>query len=174
MAGATYDLIERDGVRKLFESMHFKHRRLSAIGPQHQKTIEWRMRVHCVLARTDLFDKIGLFDEEMLSTREHIDFCLLVKAAGGTIWCEPASVIAYVPTDNLEDSDVEYYKFRWSEPNKVSTLAHFEKKWNVKLHAYHYGIAKGSWKEPSRPSKSVCRRCKRFLRALHRGAYQCQ
>lgn len=38
---------------------------------------------HCVLVRTAAFDSIGPLDEGLLSSREHLDLCLQVRANGG-------------------------------------------------------------------------------------------
>jgi GT2 family glycosyltransferase len=70
---------------------------------------------HCVLARRSIFDELGPFDEGMLNTREHLDFCLGVVKAGGTIWFEPDSVVTYVPGPPFRWFDVPFYMLRWSD-----------------------------------------------------------
>ena len=33
---------------------------------------------HCLMVRADIFDRIGAFDESMLTVLENLDFCLAV------------------------------------------------------------------------------------------------
>ncbi len=86
---------------------------------------------HCMLVQTKLFQKIGQLDEKLLSTREHIDFCLTVTQAGGKIYCEPDSVVTYVPSFTLDYGDIPYFMLRWSDAWELASLDHFMKKWNV-------------------------------------------
>ena len=37
---------------------------------------------HCVLVRTQLFDEIGPLDEDLRSTSEHMDLCMLARGIG--------------------------------------------------------------------------------------------
>ena len=61
---------------------------------------------HCMLVRTDVFRRLGGLDENMLSTRENIDFCLAVSRAGESVYLEPRSRITYLPPDPLRLYDV--------------------------------------------------------------------
>lgn len=87
---------------------------------------------HCALARRDVFERVGNLDEALLTTREHLDFCLRVLGAGGTIYFEPTSVITYRTPPPLQVSDLPYFSLRWSDNWTASTLRHFAKKWGIK------------------------------------------
>jgi GT2 family glycosyltransferase len=86
---------------------------------------------HCVLVRTDIFEKIGLLDEGLLSTREHIDFCMTVLEADGTVYCEPKSVVTYVPGLTFNWADLSFFLLRWSDAWEIASLEHFCQKWNL-------------------------------------------
>ena len=86
---------------------------------------------HCMLVRRSLFDRIGPLDENLLSTREHIDFCLTVAQVGGTVYCEPASVVTYVPEVLYRWSDLAFFMLRWSNEWEVRSLKYFRKKWDL-------------------------------------------
>ena len=88
-------------------------------------------KLNCLLVRRDVFDAIGLLDEKLLSTREHIDFSLSVTNVGKKIFCEPASVATYVPNLELEWSDLAYFMLRWSDAWETASLEHFISKWNL-------------------------------------------
>lgn len=117
--------------RKVHEKHYFVNRLVADLKDQlHRKQCELA-EFHCVLVRTDIFNIIGKLDEKLLSTREHIDFCLTVNNAGRDIYCEPDSVVTYVPAKNLALSDLTYFQLRWSDRWELISLEHFAKKWNV-------------------------------------------
>jgi GT2 family glycosyltransferase len=97
---------------------------------------------HCMLVRRDVFDRLGPLDENMMTTREHVDFCMAVRRAGGSIYFEPRSAISYVPadTDTLEWYDLRYHLFRWNDARTLATIRHFERKWDVKVESYRPDI----------------------------------
>ncbi|MGL5082879.1 MAG: glycosyltransferase family 2 protein [Microcoleaceae cyanobacterium] len=117
--------------RKVHEKHYFVNRPVADIEDQlHRRQCEFA-EFHCMLVKTDIFKTIGQLDEKLLSTREHIDFCLTVTNAGGKIYCEPESVVTYVPGCNLEYGDVSYFMLRWSDAWEVASLEHFVQKWDV-------------------------------------------
>lgn len=90
---------------------------------------------HCVLARRDIFDVIGPLDEKLLSTKEHIDFSMSVKAVGEKVVFEPSSVVTYVfPIRDrpLELADWPFFALRWSDSYGRRSLEHFIAKWHLK------------------------------------------
>lgn len=86
---------------------------------------------HCALVRTDAFAKVGAMDEALLSTREHLDFCLRVLGAGGEVWFEPESVVTYASPPPIDWHDVAYFSLRWSDRWTRDTVAHFASKWGI-------------------------------------------
>ncbi|HEX6138668.1 MAG TPA: glycosyltransferase [Casimicrobiaceae bacterium] len=86
---------------------------------------------HCMLVRTEVFRRLGGLDENLLSTRENIDFCLAVRQTGGKILLEPRSRITYLPPNPLKLSDVPYFALRWSDLWDLSSFHHLRDKWNL-------------------------------------------
>jgi GT2 family glycosyltransferase len=129
-----YTEIQADGTakRKVHEKHYFVNRPVAEVKDQlGRKQCEFA-EFHCMLVRTDIFEQIGLLDEALLSTREHIDFCLSVTNAGGTIYCEPASMVTYVPGLNILDmTELSFFMLRWSDEWEISSLAHFSQKWDL-------------------------------------------
>jgi cellulose synthase/poly-beta-1,6-N-acetylglucosamine synthase-like glycosyltransferase len=91
---------------------------------------------HCMLVRAEALERVGPFDEALLSTREHEDFCLAVRDRGGEVWFEPASVVTYLPPPRrprtnhvfgppLRPSDVPFYALRWSELWNTRSIDYF-------------------------------------------------
>ena len=90
---------------------------------------------HCVLVRKDVFAKTGPLDEGLLSTKEHIDFSMAVRAAGEEVWFEPASVITYVfpcRARPLNREDWPFFALRWSTEYGSRSLKHFIAKWRLR------------------------------------------
>lgn len=128
-----YEEAQEDGsiTRKVHEKHYFVNRPVAEIQDQlHRKQCEFA-EFHCMLVKTDIFQTIGLLDEKFLSTREHIDFCMSVTNAGGTIYCEPDSVVTYVPELPLNWADISFFLLRWSDAWELSSLEHFQQKWDL-------------------------------------------
>jgi GT2 family glycosyltransferase len=62
--------------RKVHEKHYFVNRPVAEIKDKLQRRECEFAEFHCLLVRTAIFEKIGLLDEKLLSTREHIDFSL--------------------------------------------------------------------------------------------------
>jgi hypothetical protein len=86
---------------------------------------------HAVLVRMDAFERIGTFDEQLLSTAQHTDFCLRVQAAGGAVCLEPASHVTHVPPPPFEAMDLKYFQLRWSDAWNRHSIDHFRQKWSL-------------------------------------------
>jgi GT2 family glycosyltransferase len=117
--------------RKVHEKHYFVNRLLSEVQDKLKRRECEFAEFHCMLVRKDIFDTIGLLDEQLLSTREHIDFSMSVTNAGGKIYCEPESVTTYVPDTGFEWSDLTYFMLRWSDAWEVASLEHFMQKWDL-------------------------------------------
>jgi GT2 family glycosyltransferase len=122
--------------RKVHEKHYFVNRPVAEVQDQLQRQQCEFAEFHCMLVRTDVFAKTGLLDEGLLSTREHIDFCLTVTQSGGTVYCEPASVVTYVPDIIFRPSDLTYFMLRWSDEWEVNSLEYFRTKWNLTQDKY--------------------------------------
>ncbi len=97
---------------------------------------------HCMLVRTEAIERVGPFDEALLSAREHEDFCLRVHAHGGEVWFEPDSVVTYLPPARrpqmaqvagppLRSSDLPFFALRWSEHWNERSTEHFRRKYGL-------------------------------------------
>jgi glycosyltransferase involved in cell wall biosynthesis len=117
--------------RRVRERMYFPGRKVADVRAELRRQECRLAEFHCMLARRSLFDQIGPFDEGMLNTREHLDFCLEVHRAGGTVWFEPDSVVTYVPGPPFALRDVGFYMLRWSDDWERRSLMHFAQKWDL-------------------------------------------
>lgn len=104
---------------------------VDALGPGLRRSRIGIAEYHCVLVRTDFLREIGGLDNEMLSTREHLDLCLEAKTRGREIWLEPGSVVTYLYDGTMRLSDVYYYMLRWSDDWERRSLERFNRKWGL-------------------------------------------
>jgi GT2 family glycosyltransferase len=129
-----YTQTKEDGTlkRKVHEKHYFVNRPVADVQDQLVRQQCEFAEFHCMLVRTAIFEEIGLLDEALLSTREHIDFCMSVTNTGRTVFCEPASVVTYVPGLNKFDpTELAFFMLRWSDAWEISSLEYFSKKWDL-------------------------------------------
>jgi GT2 family glycosyltransferase len=94
---------------------------------------------HCVLVQRAALQAVGGFDEQMLATRETIDFSMQILERGGVVMFEPSSIVTYLfPTraTPIEGTDLAFFAVRWSPEWQRKSLAHFAAKWGLKSDGY--------------------------------------
>ena len=147
------------GKRHLREKMYKQGQKLPEIRAKLQRTPTELAEFHCVLVRTEIFDKIGCLDEKMLNTKEHLDFCMTVAQAGGTVYFEPDSLATYVPGSPSDLTDVHFYMLRWSDGWTKASLEHLRQKWNLSLDGYFKNKYKNlGWRRRDTLIKPLSRR----------------
>ncbi len=131
MAGGEASIREENGRRRLHEKHRLCDQLVTDVRNQLRREPCELIEFHTMFARHDVLLQIGLLDEGMISTREHVDVCLAVREIGGTVWFEPDAVVTNVPAQTFAWSDLPYYLLRWSDAWGQATLRHFEQKRNL-------------------------------------------
>jgi GT2 family glycosyltransferase len=121
--------------RRLREKMYKQGTRVEAVRDQLQRQKTELAEFHCVLVRTEIFKQVGLLDEAFLNTKEHLDFCMTIMQAGGTVYFEPACLVTYVP-ESPGWTDLHYYMLRWSDAWQLASLHRLRDKWNLAEDGY--------------------------------------
>lgn len=134
-AGGEAEIVveERDAQVKRYirARLHQRGRRLKDVQRKLHRQPTGLGEFHCMLVRTAVFEQIGLLDEALMNTKEHVDFCMNVAQAGGSLYLEPASVVTYVPGSLLDWSDFHFYMLRWSDAWGISSHKRLQDKWNL-------------------------------------------
>ncbi|MBW4618782.1 MAG: glycosyltransferase [Cyanosarcina radialis HA8281-LM2] len=130
-AGECHIVTDVNGKRHLREKMYKQGQQVSEVGSQLQRTQTELTEFHLMLATKEICDRVGGFDEGMLNTKEHLDFCMMVTEAGETIYFEPASIATYVPGPPLERTDLHFFMLRWSDAWTLGSLNRLQEKWNL-------------------------------------------
>jgi GT2 family glycosyltransferase len=131
MVGGTAHIELRDSGRSLAERHHLPGGRLEEVQPRLQRSQTELVEFHCLLARTEIFQRLGPLDARLLSDFEHIDLCLAVREAGGSIYIEPEALVNWVAPPPLAWSDLPYFMLRWSDAWNRASLQHFRAKWHL-------------------------------------------
>jgi GT2 family glycosyltransferase len=166
VAGGEACIREMQGYRHLHEKHRFCDQRVTDVRPQMRREASEIAEFHCMLVRREVFDRLGALDEALRGTREHLDLCLMVREAGGSVWFEPDAVVTFAPDStwpvvppSFEWTDIPFYLLRWSEAWTQASLRHFEKKWNLETS----GQLANNWLLPQRRIP-----LRRFRERLHR------
>jgi GT2 family glycosyltransferase len=138
MSGGTLHLKQFGDRQVLYDEHRSADLPLGNVRDQlHRGTCDF-VEFHCMLLRTDLFDRIGPLDEQLLSHHEHIDVGWAARQAGGAVYIEPASIVTYLPPPPFVASDLPYFMLRWNDDWAHSTIDHFKRKWGVDA-TRHFG-----------------------------------
>lgn len=134
--GESHIWTDKLGRRRLREKMYRQGQQVNEVRAHLKRQATELAEFHCVLVRRSIFEQIGSLDEAMMNTKEHLDFCMSVRQAGGSVYFEPDSVVTYVPGPRLKLSDVHFYMLRWSNAWTLSSLHRLQKKWDLAEDAY--------------------------------------
>lgn len=134
--GQSHIWTDKLGRRRLRERMIKQGKQVAEVRQQLQRVQTELAEFHCVLIRKAIFEQIGPLDEKILCTKEHLDFCISVNAAGGKVYFEPNATVTYVPGPPLKLSDMHFYMLRWSDEWTLKSLEHLREKWNLAEDAY--------------------------------------
>lgn len=141
MAGGIAHIEGRERDRHLKEGHFHSHASRAGVAGQLTRTPTELLEFHCLLVRTDVFHSLGRLDTRLLSVHEHVDLCLNVRAAGWSVYMEPASVVRYSFEGRLRPSDLPYIALRWSDDWTARTLEAFRQKWAISANDPSLGYA---------------------------------
>ncbi|BAZ09040.1 putative glycosyl transferase [Calothrix sp. NIES-4071] len=134
--GETHVVVDATGRRRLREKMYKQGHKVADVLAKMERKQTELCEFHCMFVRTQIFERVGMFDEGMLNTKEHLDFCMNVIQAGETVYFEPKSIITYVPGPPLEWTDIHFYMLRWSDAWELRSLGRLREKWNLAEDGY--------------------------------------
>jgi GT2 family glycosyltransferase len=134
--GESHVWEDKLGQRRMREKMYDQGKTVGQVRDRLSRTQTELAEFHCVLVRTAIFEQIHQLDEQMINTKEHLDFCMTVQQAGGTVYFEPDSLVTYLPGRPQNFGDVHYYMLRWSNAWTLDSLNHFRQKWNLMEDSY--------------------------------------
>jgi GT2 family glycosyltransferase len=130
-AGASLRIID-NGTRRLEEKHRHVNRRVVEVRRELCREPIDLVEFHCMLVRTHIFNRTGLLDEKLFSFLDHVDFCLAVRQAGGTVYFEPDAVVTHLAPPPFAWIDLPYFLLRWSNAWLRPSVCHFARKHEVR------------------------------------------
>ena len=130
-AGATIELLIDGGTRRLHTHRPHTNRPFAEVGPDIQSRFVDLLEFHATLVRMDVFRQVGGGDEQLTSSRDHLDFCMRVAGAGGRIYLEAKSVVTHLLGPPFRWTDYPFYLLRWCDAWNTESLDHFHRKWDL-------------------------------------------
>ncbi|MDJ0842744.1 glycosyltransferase family 2 protein [Crocosphaera sp.] len=127
----TFKFKEKNNQRWLVEKRPYMRLPLSKVQDKLKRETTQIVEFHCMLARTELFEQIGLLDEKFMTLAQETDICLTLFNMNKPVYFEPDSIVSYVPPKTLSLSDLPYFFFRWSNTWGKISLEHLQEKWNL-------------------------------------------
>jgi GT2 family glycosyltransferase len=118
-AGCNFEVVTRDGSRRLEHSIEYVDIRRRRIG---------YAETHCMLVDLDQLTTSDLCDEVEPSD---VDLGLTLRSKGCTAVIEPRSVITYAAPPPNEVRDIEHSLDRWSLDRWCQSHERFVAKWNL-------------------------------------------
>ena len=144
--------------RHIIEKIHLQGARVDDVRGELDRRKTGLAEFHCMMVRTETLERIGRLDEHLLNTKEHVDLCLTVTEAGGSIYFEPASVVTYVPVP-LTWRDVPFYMLRWSDAWEAASLRRLGDKWRLTEDQYFKNRSERlGWRRRNYMVKPISRR----------------
>lgn len=158
-AGGFLSFQGPQGSQDLVQDNRYGHRHRSEMPADLERLEVDYVEFHCVLVRASAFDAIGPLDEALLSTREHLDLCLQVTAAGGKVWSELTSWVTYDHPPPITPGDLPFFMMRWSEEWNSASVRHFIAKYGLSQdYLVRVGGPRARRQVAYEPVKSLARR----------------
>ncbi len=132
--------------RRLHDKIYKQGRKIASLRDSLQRQETGLAEFHCMMVRTEIFEQIGMLDQAMMNTKEHVDFCVSVATAGGSVYLEPSSLVTYITGQPLQWSDISFYMLRWSDAWGLTSLNRLREKWNLTEDNYYQHWYNG-WSE---------------------------
>ncbi|PIG92080.1 glycosyltransferase [Gloeocapsopsis sp. IPPAS B-1203] len=150
--------------RRIVEKIYKQGRKVADVLPQLQRHQTGLAEFHCMMVRTEIFEQIGMLDEAILNTKEHVDFCMTVMETGGSVYLEPESIVTYVPGPPLELTDMPFYMLRWSDAWELTSLHRLRDKWNLTEDEYFKNRYNGlGWRRKTTIIKPLSRKISKTI-----------
>jgi GT2 family glycosyltransferase len=128
IAGGRTEIV--DGVLAVNKHLH-EFEQLDDVRSQLQRRPTGQLEFHCFLMRRSVLETLGGFDEALQSMADHEDVVFGVQRLGLEIWIEPAAVVLYLNRVPLDDREVPFWLWRYSERANNASIDHFTAKWQL-------------------------------------------
>ena len=131
MGGGKTSIEHVNSQYKLIDVHRYAGKSISEVKHLLKREKTENIEFHCLLARIEIFEKIGMLDDKLMSVFERIDISLLVQRAGGDIYMEPSAVISYEAFSPFKWFDSKFFNLRWSDEWTNISIERMKEKWQL-------------------------------------------
>lgn len=171
VAGGDAHVATDDGTRRLVDRQGHWRRPWPGVQGTLVRGETELAEFHAILVRRATLDAIGGLDEAIRSFGEHLDFCMRVREAGGTVWFEPGAVVTYLWPSWLAPADLPFFTARWSPAWNAASAARLASRWHLPptderlVHMLHFADDhRRLWLKPFSLGRMLGRDARRRLR----------
>jgi len=86
---------------------------------------------HCMLFRSEVFERIGPLDESVEQSRQEVDLSMALHNAGVRRVFEPKARVTFSPPPPIHPEERDFYLFKWDVERSRQSHAWLQKKWNL-------------------------------------------
>jgi len=129
--GADLDVSGPEGARTIRERQHHMGRQWEEVAADLEPAERVQAEPHAILIRREFLERIGGFDEGLLSWFDHTDLALHHLHHGATAWFVPDVTCTYVPPPPVSTSDLPTFLLRWGATWFERSLDHVCTVWGL-------------------------------------------
>jgi GT2 family glycosyltransferase len=129
--GAELDVSGPEGARTIRERQHHVGRNWQEVTPGLEPIDRIQAEPHAILIRREFLQRIGGFDEGLLSWFDHTDLALHHLRHGATAWFVPDVTCTYAPPPPVSTSDLPSFLLRWGVSWFERSLDHVCTVWGL-------------------------------------------
>ncbi len=132
--GADLEVRGIAGARCLRERPHRQGRLWHEIAAELEPAERVQAEPHAIAVRRELLERMGGFDEGLLSWFDHTDLALHHRRLGAAAWFVPAVTCMYLTPPPIAFSDLPSFALRWGEDWFERSLDHLCAVWGLDRH----------------------------------------
>jgi hypothetical protein len=89
------------------------------------------IETHCMLFRSEVFERIGGLDEAVEQSRQEVDLSMALYHAGARCVLEPRARTTFSPPPPINPDERDFYLFKWDVGRSMTSHEHIKRKWGL-------------------------------------------
>lgn len=133
LAGGLAHFEEKDGKRRIIDRHNLHPSKYEDVRAELKREPTELFEFHGCLMRSAVVFELGPFDPGLISLFEHVDFSLICRNGGYSIYFEPEAVVFYPHYSRFDWNEFLNFYIRWSDCSAARSIRYFARKWNLHL-----------------------------------------
>jgi len=136
----TCHLVKENGLSRVDERYPYHLLKFDDLPEPLTRRPTEMVEYHCLLLRKTFLDRLGFFDEDLKSTRDHHDLSLKAQEWGELVLSEPTAKVYYFHPPPFLWRELPYFLVRWSPLWNQISHHRMDTKWNITGSARNLGF----------------------------------